>query len=97
MNVLNLTLKKKWFDMILSGEKKHEYREMKKYWDDRLINRNSYDAVCFVNGYGHDKPAFTIELKDIVVATGNEAWGAVKDVEYYVLLLGNIISKRNIN
>ena len=36
MKVLHLTLKKKWFDMIASGEKLEEYRELKKYWFDRL-------------------------------------------------------------
>ena len=36
MNVLHLTLKKKWFDMIASGEKKEEYRECKPYWIHRL-------------------------------------------------------------
>lgn len=36
MRVLHLTLKKKWFDMIASGEKKEEYRQIKKYWIDRL-------------------------------------------------------------
>ena len=38
MRILHLTLKKKWFDMILSGEKKEEYREIKKHWAVRLIN-----------------------------------------------------------
>jgi hypothetical protein len=37
MKTLHLTLKKKWFDMILSGEKKEEYREIKVYWVKRLI------------------------------------------------------------
>lgn len=36
MSTLHLTLKKKWFDMILSGEKKEEYREIKPYWVTRL-------------------------------------------------------------
>lgn len=36
MKVLRLTLKKKWFDMIASGEKKEEYREIKPYWIQRL-------------------------------------------------------------
>lgn len=31
-----LTIKKKWFDMIKSGEKKEEYREIKPYYDSRL-------------------------------------------------------------
>lgn len=33
-----LTLKKKWFDMILSGIKTEEYREMKPYWEKRFVN-----------------------------------------------------------
>jgi len=35
--VLFLTLKKKWFDMILEGVKKEEYREIKEYWIKRLV------------------------------------------------------------
>ena len=33
---LILPIKKKWFDMILSGEKKEEYREIKSYWEKRF-------------------------------------------------------------
>lgn len=36
--MLIFPIKKKWFDMILSGEKKEEYREIKPYWDTRLCN-----------------------------------------------------------
>lgn len=31
-----LTIKKKWFDLIKSGYKKEEYREIKPYYDSRL-------------------------------------------------------------
>jgi hypothetical protein len=34
---LHLTLNKKWFDMILSGLKTEEYREIKKYWVKRFV------------------------------------------------------------
>ena len=34
---LHLNLKKKWFDMIASGNKKEEYREVKDYWCQRLL------------------------------------------------------------
>jgi len=37
---LKLTLKKKWFDEILSGVKTKEYREIKKYWLWRLFWNN---------------------------------------------------------
>lgn len=43
--ILHLNLKKKWFDMIVSGEKKEEYREITGYWVQRLLldmNGNKY-------------------------------------------------------
>lgn len=41
---LHLTLKKRWFDMILRGEKKEEYREIKKYWAIRLCGTSQYNG-----------------------------------------------------
>lgn len=41
MSMLVLPIKKKWFDMIASGEKKEEYREIKDYYDTRIGN-----ALC---------------------------------------------------
>ncbi len=38
MKTLHLNLKKIWFDMILSSEKKEEYREITTYWINRLFN-----------------------------------------------------------
>ena len=35
--MLTFNLKKEWFDKIKSGEKTHEYREVKDYWTDRLV------------------------------------------------------------
>lgn len=45
--MLVLPIKRKWFDMILSGEKKEEYREIKPYWDVRLCNEF---GMFWVNG-----------------------------------------------
>ena len=36
--VLDLPLKKEWYDMIESGIKKEEYREIKPYWCNRLLS-----------------------------------------------------------
>ena len=36
--MLILPIKKKYFDMIISGFKKEEYREIKPYWTKRLNN-----------------------------------------------------------
>ena len=36
--VLDLPLKKEWYEMIESGVKKEEYREIKPYWCNRLLS-----------------------------------------------------------
>lgn len=41
--MLTLPIRKKWFDMILSGEKKEEYREIKEYYETRF--RNLFGAI----------------------------------------------------
>lgn len=38
MKILELPLKKEWYDMIECGEKREEYREVKPYWEKRLLD-----------------------------------------------------------
>jgi len=90
MKILHLTLKKKWFDMILSGEKKEEYREIKDHWVTRIEGK-SYDAIKFVNGYGKSRPSFMIELKSIKRGSGIPWWGGKFGEIQYVLELGKIL------
>lgn len=47
MKTLHLNLKKKWFDMILSGEKKEEYRDITEYWAKRFHKRDCYYTDTF--------------------------------------------------
>lgn len=35
--ILTLTIDKQWFDMVVSGKKKEEYRVIKGYWAKRLL------------------------------------------------------------
>lgn len=99
MKILHLTLKKKWFDMILSGEKKEEYREFKEYWKKRLdwYNPNGYfiNKIKFINGYGNNRPWFIVELERIQTGTGFIKWGAPAG-ECFILKLGKILDKGNI-
>lgn len=39
MEILKLTVNKKWFDMINSGIKNEELRELKPYWISRLCEK----------------------------------------------------------
>lgn len=38
MKILHLTLQKKWFDMIESGDKKEEYRYLSHFFCSRFLN-----------------------------------------------------------
>ena len=65
MKTLKLTMSYKWYDMIASGEKTVEYREIKKHWIKMLtlfpmfdehsnewfyVDFKKYDAVQFFRG-----------------------------------------------
>ena len=55
--ILTLPLKKKWYDMIKSGEKTEEYREIKPYWCNRLI----YSCPLGIDAYWKPVLARTFE------------------------------------
>jgi hypothetical protein len=91
MRILHLTLKKKWFDMIASGEKREEYREIKPYWTRRIAEPGTdYDAVKFRNGYRPDSPTVTVELEGVFSGMGRPEWGAPNQ-RVYILRLGDIL------
>lgn len=89
MATLHLTLKKKWFDLIKSGIKREEYREIKPYWSRRL--NKHYDRIRFRNGYSRNAPNFTIELNEILIGLGIVEFGAPENKKVYILKLGQII------
>jgi hypothetical protein len=92
-NILHLTMKGQWFDMIASGEKKEEYRIIKPYWNTRLEGRQ-YDTVKFRQGYNSDSPTMWVECKGIQKGgKGNSKWGW--DEECWIIKLGKILKIEN--
>lgn len=83
MAVLHLTLKKKWFDMIASGEKKEEYREIKPYWIKRLLyssfmlNAPIADRVL-INGYEWHQP---LPIDVIIFKNGYSGGAPIMSIE----------------
>jgi hypothetical protein len=94
MKTLHLNLKRKWFDMIKSGVKKEEYRELSDYWKVRMrkVRAENVQTITFSNGYAKDRDQFVIELKYIAIRGGLKEWGAEKGKVYFCLHLGNIIN-----
>ena len=98
--MLTLPIKKKWFDMIKSGEKKEEYREIKPYYVSRfysnyissggglewVLNNNPkvYKEIIFRNGYRKDSPKIKCYCC-ISKGKGKPELGAKPNKLYYVL------------
>lgn len=92
---LRLTLKKKWFDMIASGEKKEEYRERKPYWVKRLKGHR-FDLIEFRNGYGSNAPSIVAECGCISIRGKyvHEEWGEPTDNSvHFVIEIHEIVKK----
>ena len=90
--MLTLPIKKKWFDMILSGEKKEEYREIKPYYNSRF-KPFFYENIIFRNGYSKKSPSIQCYVR-IEKGYGNPEWGAEPNKLYYVL---KILSVEEVN
>ena len=87
--MLTIPIKKEWFDMIKSGEKPEEYREMTLYWTKRfekylLAEPNTAFEVILRNGYGKDRPSIKCTVT-IDIDYGYGCWGAWSHDLYYVL------------
>ena len=91
--VLRLTLKRRWFDMIASGEKKEEYREPGKWILSRLEGKE-YDLIEFKNGYGPNVPTMEVEYLGWSIDFGRLDWGAGFD-ELVVIRLGKVLKTEN--
>ncbi len=104
--MLVLPIKKRWFEMIVNGEKKEEYRELKPYYDSRFKRymprptnfRNEYIAaeffIVFRNGYSYNSPS--VKCRCIVdIGTGKKEWGAIPKKRYYILKILEIIEIKN--
>lgn len=105
MKTLTLSLKKKWFDMIKSGVKKEEYREIKPYWKKRLRNIalktdlstvyegfQRYDRLVFTLGYPKSddmERRLIFKNPKICISAGKPEWGAEHGKEYFVITWGS--------
>ncbi len=65
--ILHLSLLKKYFCQILTGQKRIERRPVNKYYKSRLLNKDGsfreYDEIRFINGYGNKRPWMRVEFQ----------------------------------
>lgn len=83
----SLTIRQPWLDLIISGDKKEEYREIKPFYDSRFkkyIDTKEVIVVTLINGYKKDSKRFDIKCT-VTVGRGNPNWGAPTDRDVYIL------------
>jgi len=100
---LIMILKKEPYQVMVSGEKKVEYRDKTPYWTSRLFNKDGtakeFRYVEFSNGYRKNRPQFKVEFKGVeVIDEVNEVYSngfrvnyPYKKEGYYKIILGSII------
>lgn len=109
--MLTFNLKREWFDKIKSGEKTHEYREVKDYWKNRLFVNGDYSLlkdkfITFKCGYPKkdDKnKVLKAKIKQISLVisginTDLKIYNPVYDIEFELIKENknaNNTSKRN--
>ena len=82
-----------YFDMIINGIKKEEYREIKPFYEKRLDGK-SYDTVRLQLGMRKNPPTIYVECKGIEKGgVGNKDWGWVEPC--YKIKLGKVLKIDN--
>lgn len=99
--ILNLTIKRKWFDMIVSGDKREEYRDLgnKQVSKAFAISRCDYKAdgvMVLRNGYNMDSRALAVRVllieKFMTSLPYHIEWGE-PNCPHYSIVLGDIIHR----
>jgi hypothetical protein len=103
--VLFLNLKEEPFEVMVTGEKDEEYRDIKPWSDQRLLNKDrsfrQYDYVKFVQAYKADNPFFYCKFKGTKIVSNvhkkySNGFEVHFDDERYAIMLGEIILTGNL-
>ena len=96
MTTLKLSINKKAFEVMVTGEKIEEFRDESKWILSRL-NKN-YDYIQFTNGYGNERPVFIAKYLGYIAADVDKVYsnGLKVKGEKIVIKFGEITEKRNV-
>jgi hypothetical protein len=83
---LHIIIKRKYFDQIVSGEKKKEYRIVKPYWVNKLVDR-SYDSIIFQAGYRKDSPRHIVPYTGYIIENITHEFFGNEEISVFAILL----------
>lgn len=104
--ILRLSLKELPFNVMVTGEKRNEYRLPSHWIKSRLFNKDGtpkqYNFVEFTHGYGGHRPSFRCEFKGVLVSDSqffksySNGLQVFVNTNDYIILLGDVVSIKNI-
>lgn len=90
--MITLPIKRHWYELIASGDKKEEYRAITPRYTAMFRNaadENGQFWCVLRNGYSSNSPSLTV-LVSYRVGTGKPEWGAEPNTDYFVLSILDI-------
>ena len=96
--MLTLPIKKKWFDMIKSGEKKEEYRTRNNYYYTRFkkivdnLESGCDQYILLRNGYSSKSPTIKIKIENILIGKGKEEWGFIGSEVCFIIKISEVVT-----
>lgn len=104
---ISFIIKQQYFDQIISGEKKEEYRDyteslLKKICqldeDGNATDFKPIKEIEFLVGYQKNRKSAVVECLGIEVDYYQDDNGnPIEDDEYFVFSLGRVVSTNNVN
>ena len=104
-SILHIPIKREFFDAILAGTKKEEYRDFSPFWISRLATVNErgevdgfreYDIVRFRNGYNPDSPVMDVEFIETIIQKNTSAPRRSKSRYIFAILLGKVLATQHL-
>ena len=86
MITITTTIQREWLREIVAGRKRVEYREIKPYWDRRLVDVPRPFLLRLINGMTANAPEVTVRIDRVVRR---------ESVGEYRLYIGAVVRYRN--
>ena len=100
--VLNITIRQRWLDAIVRGEKREEYRDWTNAQVERLFSRllvgedpPPFLVAVYRAGYRMDSPACAERILRVELRGAREAvhpeWGERRGLAHFAVRLGDVL------
>lgn len=91
MKILYFPLFTKWYNMIASGVKPEEYRDITPHYIQMLLlfKSESGKYVRLKKTEADNSRRMTFEVLGIAIGKGNAEWGAPTDRQVFIIKLGS--------